>query len=161
MDFPIRKKINNTWSGPHKKHLYQVRSQSLPPFLRREKVKNVSAKQRPRRPSWIFRSARKVTTLVRDLMRNMCTRFGVDTLSHSRQEAENVSANPSPSNGGHLGFLRITRKVTTLVRDVIRNNCTEFGVDPFSCSSNGDEMVSANQNARHGGHLGFSDPHKN
>ena len=71
-----------------------------------------------------------------------------------------MSANPSPSNGGHLGFLRITRKVTTLVRDVIRNNCTEFGVDPFSCSSNGDEMVSANQNARHGGHLGFSDPHE-
>jgi len=35
VEFQIGFKSNNTWSGPHKEHVWQVWSRSLQPFLRR------------------------------------------------------------------------------------------------------------------------------
>jgi len=50
--FLIDLKSDNTCSGPHKEHMWQVWSRSMQPFLRKS-VENVSSKQRSGWPYWI------------------------------------------------------------------------------------------------------------
>ena len=121
-----------------------------------EEVENVTANQRPGRPSWIFRSTQKVTTLVRDLIRNICTKLEVNRCSHYWEEVQNVSANQRPRRP--FWIFRSAQKVTTLVWDLIRNICTKLEVNRWShCWEV--ENVSVNQRPRRPSWI--SDRHEN
>jgi len=79
--FWIGLKCNNTQSGPHKEHLWQVWSRSLQPFFRRS---SKCVRQSEARVAILdFGSVYKVTTLGQELIRNICGKFGVDPFSRS------------------------------------------------------------------------------
>ena len=109
-------------------------------------------------------SARKITTLGRDLIRNICTKLEVNRCSHSWEEVKNVSANQRPRRP--FWIFRSARKIRTLVRDLLRNICTKLEVNRYSGYWEEVENVLANQRAGYhpirgnGGHLGFSDRHE-
>ena len=106
----------------------------------------------------------KKTTLVRDLLRNICTKLEVNRYSGYWEEVENVSSYQRPLSETRAAVLDFgsARKTTTLGRDLIRNICTKLEVNRYSSTWEEVENVSANQRAGcyPGGHLGFSDRHE-
>jgi len=88
----------------------------------------------------------KVTTLGCDLERNMCGKFGVTSLLLFLRWSS-ICISHLEARAAILDF-GSTYIVTTFTRDLIKNICGKSGVNPFSCSWEEVENVSANQRPR-------------
>ena len=111
----------------------------------REKVENVSANQRPGRPSCFFPIGPKNTNLVEDIEILLSIKFRWVLFSVSEEKSKMTQ--PIRGQGGHLVF-SISPKNTNLVEDVEILLPVKFHWIPFSSFRGEVENVSANQRPR-------------
>ena len=123
-------------------HLLPVKFSRIPSSGFREKVKNVTANQRQRRPSCFFRIGPKNTKLIENIWILLPVKFRLIPFSGFRGEVENVSANQR--QGDHIVF-RIGPKNTNLVGDVEILLPLKFQLILFSSFRGEVRNVSANQ----------------
>ena len=108
----------------------------------REEVENVSANQRPGRPSCFFQSARKTQTWYRTLKSCFLSSF-VEFCSTVSEEKSKMSQ-PIRGQGSHLVFL-INQKNTNLVEDIEILLPVKFRWIPFNGFRDEVKNVSATQ----------------